>query len=423
MYGKQIVNHIGAIGSKVRNYWELGRASRAAKTIDSLDPASMVLSEGLADDQLVPAGAGNICTNCGGRLDGPYCAACGQRDRDMQRPVWYLFADVGDEIFSWDSRVFQTLGPLLFLPGTLTRSFWDGKRARHVPPIRLYLFCSIFFFLVVSVANVAILKFELVPLSGEQVDQAEIVAARISAAEKLRAAGLPVPPELESPAREGDPADNPEASEDAGEAGGGFQVSTDDDEGDFGFEVNMFVPIEEPTGDDVAPTGVFDEAYKELDEQKADATEEEGMLLAFAERVMHGFERAAQDPGRLNGALNNWIPLTMIVLLPVFAIILRGFYWGKNHRLMKQLVFSLHFHSYIFLILALLIIAQRVWGTAASSWMFFAAVPLYLFLGLRTASQQGWIRTSFKFLMISLIYMILMTITVTSAVLLSLSEI
>ena len=113
----------------------------------------------------------------------------------------------------------------------------------------------------------------------------------------------------------------------------------------------------------------------------------------------------------------------MIVLLPVFAIILRVFYWGKNHRLIKQLVFSLHFHSYIFLILAFLIIAQKVWGTAASSWMFLAAVPLYLFLGLRTASQQGWIRTFFKFFLISLVYVILMSITVTTAVLMGLAEI
>lgn len=102
--------------------------------------------------------------------------------------------------------------------------------------------------------------------------------------------------------------------------------------------MQMFVPIEESDGENLSAAGVFDEAYKELDEQRVDATETEGELLAFSERVLHGFERANQDPERLNDALNNWIPLTMIVLLPVFAIILRVFYWGKNHRLMKQLV-------------------------------------------------------------------------------------
>jgi hypothetical protein len=405
MYGKQIVNHIGAFGSKVRGYLQLGRASRAARAIDSLDPPTM----DLAGDAPLPADAGNACSNCDSPLDGLYCAVCGQRDRNLRRPVWFLLVDVGDELLSWDSRVFQTLGPLLFLPGVLTRSFWDGKRARFVPPIRLYLFASLFFFLVVALADVAILKFSLEPRPETQVDAAEILLAKKEAADALREAGMPVPPELAD-------------LEGAADAENGRASVAIRDSG-YGFDLQMFVPIGEAQGEDLAASGIFDNAYKELDEQRAEASGTEGELLAFSERVLHGFERATGDPGRLNDALNNWIPLTMIVLLPVFAIILRGFYWGKNHRLIKQLVFSLHFHSYIFLILALLIIAQKVWGTAASSWMFLAAVPLYLFIGLRTASQQGWIRTFFKFSMISLIYVVLMSLTVTTAVLMGLAEI
>lgn len=413
MYGKQIVNHIGALGSRVRAYLQLGRATKAARSIDSLDPGSIEL----AGDMPAPADTGNSCSNCGSPLESSYCAACGQRDRNMRRPVWFLLVDVGDELFSWDSRVFQTLGPLLFLPGVLTRSFWDGKRARFVPPIRLYLFASLFFFLVVAVADVAIMKFTLVPISKDTASAAETVAAKEEAAQTLREAGMPVPPELEvieQPAVD-------QAATDSIDSDVRFRGESG--ELDYGFDMKMFVPIGETEGEDTAASGVFDDAYKELDEQRADASETEGKLLAFSERVMHGFERAAQDPGRLNDALNNWIPLTMIVLLPVFAIILRGFYWGKDHRLIKQLVFSLHFHSYIFLILAFLIIAQNVWGAAASSWMFLAAVPLYLFLGLRTTSRQGWIRSFFKFSMISLIYVVLMSLTVTSAVLMGLADI
>lgn len=413
MYGKQIVNHIGALGSKVRSYFELGKASRAARAIDSLDPAVIALT----GDAEAPAGEGKCCTNCGGQLKGRYCAACGQRDNDLGRPAWFLVVDLGDEIFSFDSRVFQTLGLLLFLPGALTRSFWEGKRARYVPPIRLYLFASLFFFLVVAVADVAILKFSFVPKAVDPVDISQALEANRRAAEALREAGLPVPPELEI--TEGDD----ESGSPAADGAPDIRVTGDDGEVEYGFDMQMFAPIGDADGEDTGATGVFDDAYKELSEQRGDATETEGKFLVFAERVLHGFERAAQDPGRLNDALNNWIPLTMVVLLPVFAVILRGFYWGKSHRLIKQLVFSLHFHSYIFLILAFLIIAQKVWGTAASSWMFFAAVPLYLFLGLRTASQQGWIRTFFKFSMISLIYMILMSITVTTAVLMGLADI
>ena len=46
-----------------------------------------------------------------------------------------------------DSRVWRTLGALLARPGLLTREFLAGRRARYLPPVRLYLVVSVVFFL------------------------------------------------------------------------------------------------------------------------------------------------------------------------------------------------------------------------------------------------------------------------------------
>ena len=59
-----------------------------------------------------------------------------------------LVKDFFDNIFSLDSRLFQTLKFLIIRPGFLTNEYWSGKRITYLPPFRLYLLASILFFLI-----------------------------------------------------------------------------------------------------------------------------------------------------------------------------------------------------------------------------------------------------------------------------------
>ncbi|HUE48105.1 MAG TPA: DUF3667 domain-containing protein, partial [Steroidobacteraceae bacterium] len=52
-----------------------------------------------------------------------------------------------------DSRLWRTLNALLFKPGYLTREFLSGRRARYLPPVRLYLVLSVVFFIWFSATN------------------------------------------------------------------------------------------------------------------------------------------------------------------------------------------------------------------------------------------------------------------------------
>ncbi|MBV8306736.1 MAG: DUF3667 domain-containing protein [Gammaproteobacteria bacterium] len=52
-----------------------------------------------------------------------------------------------------DSRLWRTLGALLLRPGYLTRQFLEGRRARYLPPVRLYLVISLLFFLWASATH------------------------------------------------------------------------------------------------------------------------------------------------------------------------------------------------------------------------------------------------------------------------------
>jgi len=53
-------------------------------------------------------------------------------------------------LVSFDSRVWRTLVPLLFRPGELTARYLAGQRVRFVPPVRLYVFVSILYFLLMA---------------------------------------------------------------------------------------------------------------------------------------------------------------------------------------------------------------------------------------------------------------------------------
>lgn len=102
-----------------------------------------------------PAGAGRpSCANCGALLNGPYCAQCGQDERDVAAiPLRRLVADAFGDVFSFDSRVFRTLRPLVRRPGLLTVEYLAGRRARYVPPFRLYIFVSLVMFIVLGLTG------------------------------------------------------------------------------------------------------------------------------------------------------------------------------------------------------------------------------------------------------------------------------
>ena len=92
----------------------------------------------------------NDCRNCQAPLDGEYCGNCGQRNVDLERPIWNLVADVIKETFEVDGRAWLTIKTLFRHPGKLTSEFLAGRRRTYTSPLRLYLVTSISFFVFVA---------------------------------------------------------------------------------------------------------------------------------------------------------------------------------------------------------------------------------------------------------------------------------
>lgn len=91
------------------------------------------------------------CLNCGAGLHGAYCHACGQKAVSLHLGVHDFAHDATHEYLHLDGKIWKTVKLLVFKPGQLTKEFVEGRRARYISPLRLYLTFSLLFFFLAAV--------------------------------------------------------------------------------------------------------------------------------------------------------------------------------------------------------------------------------------------------------------------------------
>ena len=89
----------------------------------------------------------DVCRNCGATLTGKFCQECGQKrfvesDRRFSHLAHELLATATD----LDSRIWRTVFALLFRPGLLSHEYMEGRRARWISPISLFLAVCVIYF-------------------------------------------------------------------------------------------------------------------------------------------------------------------------------------------------------------------------------------------------------------------------------------
>lgn len=114
------------------------------------------------------------CDNCGARLvaSQKFCSNCGQMV-DIRTPTLAeLASDLLDDLFNLDSRLWRSILPLIRRPGFLTVEYLAGKRARYLPPFRMYLVFSLTFFALSS-----LLSEDVAVLTGEEAESLATIAS------------------------------------------------------------------------------------------------------------------------------------------------------------------------------------------------------------------------------------------------------
>ncbi len=95
------------------------------------------------------------CLNCGYSIDKFYCSNCGQENLEPREPFWKFLTYLVRLNLALDGKFLITLKTLFTKPGKVSKDYVEGRRARYIHPIRLYLFVSfMLFFLFFILYNV-----------------------------------------------------------------------------------------------------------------------------------------------------------------------------------------------------------------------------------------------------------------------------
>jgi hypothetical protein len=326
------------------------------------------------------------CANCQKPLLGPYCAVCGQPSVTGRRSVHALIYAFVKDVVNFDSRILRTARALLFQPGELPQAFREGRTQPFVPAIRLYLFVSLVFFVLLSVTKIGLLQLEVTAMPQKVV----LVDGK---------------PFVHNPAFDPSETDPdvkavvkpliPISPERARRPGGVYEYSTKE---------HFFSPL-----------GIFHSnlppaARSQLLETPAQLSDARDKSAAdFVRKYVFGaINRIAADPAALNGPMTEWIPRVLFILLPLYALLVALFHIRRRRDfyLVDHLVFSFSVHTFTFVLLMLAVGLAQVMAGSTVAMLFFVTCSLYIFLAMKRFYRQGWFMTSVKFLVISGIYML-----------------
>jgi hypothetical protein len=342
----------------------------------------------------LPAGEMPECLNCGAHLRGQYCWQCGQRAQNRLISLWELLREAFGDLFELDSRLWKTVVPLLARPGLLTYDYLQGRRARYMPPFRMYLVLSLLFFLVAFFNPREAFSIFYDPQTlaeAEEEDRRKAQKAVEQVREELASDGVVIGDEVPEEVRE--------------------QLQEDLDQ-----EFNIRI------GD--GDVDVDADGECNIDEFSIDGPEWLKRRLT-PERLVRVCEQVRQDDGRqfVANLIDN-IPIALIVLLPLMAFVLKALYPLSRRYYVEHLLFFVHFHAFFFLILILQIATARSYAIlpipdAIGTLIIIAAsfyIPVYLFVAMRRVYGQGKAITALKYVVLTVSYLAGFTVTMLGAV-------
>jgi len=189
----------------------------------------------------------------------------------------------------------------------------------------------------------------------------------------------------------------------------------------FAFSVMLFLALAfsgysmvriSSTGDEVVTGVPIDLGSEEEDGDDSSAAESKGPSLL--DKVLGPVADLAQnDPDRLDRIFTDRLAKSIILLVPVFAALLRVLY--RRRRYVAHLVFSLHLHSFAFLalLIGLLIdLAVRAGeGEGLGNGFSVLVIAVYSFLALRCVYGQGRLLTVVKMAALLIGYLVALIAT------------
>lgn len=352
---------------------------------------------------------GNSCLNCNVTLAGEesFCPECGQRNNVNQLNFKLVLDEFFGDIFSYDSRLWGTVIPLILKPGKVAYEFVSGKRKYFVNPFRTYLTVSLIFFLTFGLLKTINelsdngsnnFKTNIITIGDTKIDSLKVKQKDSIAKAAIEKAQKKVPINIDSTLQ---------ANNIVLDSLSNYNTNLD--------SLKKKASEQSPF---IKKVTAFYNNYKENKDQPiAQALDS----LAYANNFWNRFyySRAQrsydmwEDKGEsFNEQLFSSLSFTIFLFLPVFALFLKLIYIRRKYTYMEHLVFVFYTQTVFFLLFLLFLIVSFIAKDSTGSIVFIALLlfTIYLLLAMKNFYKQGWFKTFFKFLLANFSFLIVSTI-------------
>lgn len=383
------------------------------------------------------------CPNCGYALEKEenYCPACGQANREIKIGFGQLVSEFLSNYLALDSRIGRSFVPFLIQPGFLTKEFNRGKRKSYLNPVRLYLAMSIFYFFVLSLAVSRMAEEEkgIIVINTDDLSLFENAdpGTREILFETLSEETLDKLGEL-------DILDGGEMKDTLAY----FLTTSEKEELEVKFgkklqNLNLEQQFERDSSsiknNEASPLilelnkGSID--FGQLNDYKNDLSlSDQEVVDSISTGELSGFEnRVALQMVKLTRSrteallqiiVNNF-PIMMLLLIPLFAGILKLFFLGSGRLYIVHIIHALHLHAFayfsygVFLLILLIPAVEANWREQVAI-LGFILVTWYAFRSFQKVYRGKWGIKLIKFLAVGLIYVLAIFIFFVIEVLVSL---
>jgi hypothetical protein len=320
-----------------------------------------------------PSAPPRLCQNCSAPLTGPFCAQCGQHDVDYHRGFHHLFHDLLENLFHFEGKFFVTVAWLLVKPGRITLEFLAGRRASQLNPLRFYIFVSVLFFVGLSLLNHG----HLVDIPRKDVDKLQLDLNRQVQTTKDLTADFTAEEKAELIRR----------LVEAGKTDGKVTQARDAAIAD----IRAARPMPAIPGTDGLPTRAGPKTKVRIDRSSW-----------LGESLAHKLSSGELTVSAIWDAIEHRIPTLLFLGVPLFALLLKLFYIRSGKFYVEHLIFSLHLHTWLFLVIMVgngylkLASLGPSWLDNLVGWTLSLWAIWYFFRSFRVLYGQGRFKTALK---------------------------
>ena len=336
----------------------------------------------------------NDCLNCGTILEGHYCHNCGQENLQIRESFGHMMNHAISDYFHFDHQFFHTLKPLLFKPGYLTNEYMAGRRAQYLHPVKMYIFISVVYFLLLFQSSHETVT--TTNANGKKPAETQKTTAAIDSASKAIDKNRNLSVQQKTALKK-------QLTKAQTVTDLGVVMITDDE--DYAKKPNSwFHPLTKDTS----------YAQYLANQEKMPEKDRDGFLSRIWNKKVYTYIKKYGSNARdvFMDELKHNTPKMMFLILPLLAVILRITFWNSKKYYVEHLIYAFHLHCFLFLFLGILMILQMAIpesGFIIIQWMNAIAtfyILWYIYRSLRVVYHRSRFRTITKMIGMSFMYFI-----------------